>query len=93
MRPVHGVIAGLSLLLLLLQGQLWFGAASIPGWWELRGVVIEQRERNDRAAARNEALAAEVENLKEGTDALEERARYQLGMIREGETFYQVVEE
>ncbi len=87
------LIATLAVVLGLLQGQLWLGAASIPGLWELRSAVAEQRERNERAEARNEALAAEVENLAAGAEALEARARYELGMIREGETFYQVVEE
>ncbi len=87
------VIAALGLLLLVLQAQLWLGQVSIPGLLELRGAVAEQRAENERAEARNEALAAEVANLKEGTEALEERARYELGMIREDEVFYQVVEE
>ena len=90
MRWVNG---GLALLLVLLQVQIWFGQASLPGLFELRGAVAGQQAENDRAEARNEALAAEVENLKESTEALEERARYELGMIRQDEVFYQVVEE
>ncbi|MBK5937011.1 MAG: cell division protein FtsB [Halorhodospira halophila] len=90
MRWVNGL---LGVLLILLQGQLWFGQASIPGLLELRSAVAAQQAENERAEARNEALAAEVENLKESTEALEERARYELGMIRQDEVFYQVVEE
>ncbi|ABM62203.1 cell division protein FtsB [Halorhodospira halophila] len=90
MRWVNGLLA---VLLVLLQAQLWFGQASIPGLLELRGAVATQQQQNEQAEARNEALAAEVENLKESTEALEERARYELGMIRDDEVFYQVVEE
>ncbi|BAU57475.2 cell division protein FtsB [Halorhodospira halochloris] len=87
------VIGALALLLALLQFQLWFGPGSVPTLIELHSSLDEQRQANERAQARNDALAAEVEDLKEGLDALEERARYQLGMIREDETFYQVIEE
>lgn len=53
--------------------------------------LAEQREENERLLSRNRALQAEVEDLKEGIEAIEERAREDLGMIREGETFFQVV--
>ncbi|MFP4648944.1 MAG: cell division protein FtsB [Halorhodospira sp.] len=87
-------IGALVLLLIVLQAQLWWlGQANVPAFLELRGAVARQQAENERLEARNEALAAEVENLKEGGEALEERARYELGMIREEETFYQVVEE
>ena len=87
------VIGALVLLLIAIQAQLWLGQVSLPALLELRGAVAEQRAENERAEARNEELAAEGANLKEGTEALEERARYELGMIREDEVFYQVVEE
>ncbi|MFP4147448.1 MAG: cell division protein FtsB [Halorhodospira sp.] len=87
-------IGALVLLLIVLQAQLWWlGQTNVPALLELRGAVARQQAENERLEARNEALAAEVENLKEGGEALEERARYELGMIREEETFYQVVEE
>lgn len=90
LRWVIGALVGL---LALLQVQLWFGPGSVPALMELHDRVTDQREANERAQARNDALAAEVEDLKEGRDALEERARSQLGMIREDETFYQVIED
>lgn len=61
--------------------------------WRLRNAVAEQREENRILRERNASLAAEVRDLKEGQEALEERARTELGMIEEGETFFQVIEE
>lgn len=87
------VIGALAVLLALLQVQLWFGAGGVITIVELHSSLAEQRAANERARGRNEALAAEVEDLQEGLDAVEERARSQLGMIREDETFYQVIEE
>lgn len=84
---------GLGGVLLALQWQLWLGPSGVPELLELRESIAEQRAANRRAEERNDALAAEVESLKEGPQALEGRARRELGMIREDEVFYQVVEE
>ena len=85
--------AVLVALIVLIQYPLWFGKG---GW--LRAAQIEsdlqsQRGKNRELEARNAALAAEVRDLKQGTEAVEERARYELGMIRGDEVFYQVVPE
>ena len=75
----------------LIQYPLWLGKG---GWfrvWSLQGQVAEQREINEGLRARNAALAAEVQDLQSGTGALEERARGDLGMIREGEVFVQIL--
>ncbi len=82
----------LALLLLALQYRLWTGPGGLPDVLRLRAAVERQAEENARLAARNAALAAEVADLKGGLEAVEERARSELGMIREGETFFQVVE-
>lgn len=87
------MVVVLALLFVGLQGRLWFGDASVPAVYELRGALAEQEARNAAAEARNDALRAEVEDLREGRDAIEERARSELGMIRSDEVFYQVVEE
>lgn len=82
----------LTLLLIVLQYQLWVGQGSLPAAWELDRRAAEQQRENDRLRQRNRALEAEVRDLKQGLDAVEERARSELGMIRDGETFFEIVE-
>ena len=85
-------LLALLLLLLALQSKLWLGAGGLPDARELKRTVQEQRAENARLQQRNDALSAEVEDLKSGETAVEERARSELGMIKPGETFYRVVE-
>lgn len=85
-------VLALALVLAALQAKLWFGAGGLPDARALQQTVREQREDNARLAQRNDALGAEVEDLKSGETAVEERARSELGMIKPGETFYRVVE-
>lgn len=75
-----------------LQARLWFGSGGRGDVRALEASVKAQREENERLQRRNAALAAEVEDLKSGTAAAEERARTELGMIKPGETYYRVVE-
>ena len=82
----------LLLLLLYLQYQLWIGDGSLQDVWELHQEVELQRQKNIELRERNAALEAEVTDLQQGLDAIEEHAREDLGMVKEGETFYQVVE-
>ena len=86
------LLAGLIVIALLLQGELWFSRDGYRKTRDLRSAVEEQRAVNEDLKARNAALDAEVVNLKEGVDAAEERARTDLGLIGENETFYQVVD-
>lgn len=79
-------VAGLGL-----QAELWFSDEGYRKTLNLRDAVAEQRALNESLRDRNEALDAEVVNLKQGRDAAEERARTDLGMIGRKETFYQVV--
>jgi len=75
----------------LIQYPLWAGKG---GWfkvWDLQKQLVEQREVNDGLRARNNALDAEVHDLQSGTGAIEERARSELGMMREGEIFVQIL--
>jgi len=58
----------------------------------MKKAIAEQEAENEELRTRNKALEAEVQNLKKGLDAIEERARSELGMIKEGETFYRVIE-
>lgn len=82
----------LALLLGWLQYRLWFGEGSLEEVAELRREIASQREEIERLRARNAALAAEVEDLRDGLDALEERARSELGMLKEGEFFLQLID-
>ncbi|HZP93307.1 MAG TPA: cell division protein FtsB [Burkholderiales bacterium] len=81
----------LILLVAAVQYPLWLGKGGWVRVWELSRDIKAQRETNDRLAARNAALAAEVRDLKEGWDAIEERARLELGMIKQDEIFFQVL--
>ncbi len=83
----------LLLLILALQFQLWFGDGSLIKVWHLRKEIAAQQVENQSLQERNNALEGEVRDLKEGVEAVEERARTELGMIKDGETFYQVVRE
>lgn len=87
------LIAILLLVLVLLQARLWFGDGGVSDISVLRDRVATQEAENDMLLERNNALRAEVEDLRERLDAVEERARSELGLIREGEQFIQVVPE
>jgi len=76
---------------LTLQAQLWFSEAGFVKTRNLRVAVVEQNAQNDVLSRRNLALQAEVDNLKQSSEAAEERARTDLGMIGPKETFFQVV--
>jgi cell division protein FtsB len=78
-------------LLLLLQYPLWLGKGSWLKVWEMGKQVEAQKQTNEQTRKRNAALDAEVRDLKSGTDAIEERARSELGMVKQGEIFFQVV--
>ena len=71
--------------------QLWFGGHGVFKLWSLNRDITQEQNNNDSLMQRNERLHAEVKELKEGKEALEERARSQLGFIREGEKFYRVI--
>lgn len=93
-RIAAGVLIGvLVLILLILQYRLWVGEGSLAEVHALRQQIEQQRATLERLRRRNQALQAEVEDLKGGLEAIEERARSELGMIREGEIFYQVIED
>jgi len=83
----------LTVLLLLLQYRLWFSHDGLPSVLHLHRAVEVQRQDNAILEERNQVLTAEVHDLKSGLDALEERARSELGMIKQGETFFQIIEE
>jgi len=82
----------LVVLLLLLQYPLWIGKGSWLKVWDLNRQLEAQQQVNLQTQARNAVLDAEVRDLKQGTAAIEERARSELGMIKRDEVFYQIVE-
>ena len=82
----------LVVLLLLLQYPLWLGKGSWLKVWDLNRQVEEQQRINQQTKTRNALLDAEVRDLKQGTAAIEERARSELGMIKRDEVFYQILE-
>ena len=89
---MKALIAILIVLLLILQYKLWFGDGNMREVWRLQTAIQEQKKENETLRERNAALEAEVQDLKQGLDAIEERARSELGMIKKGETFYQIIE-
>ena len=82
----------LVILLVYLQYRLWLGDGGLLDLWNVHQEVEAQRDENARLRERNEALNAQVMDLKQGLDAIEERAREDMGMVKQGETFYQLVE-
>ena len=87
LRPLHLV---LSALLLVLQAQMWFGRGSVPDVMRLRQQLIEQKENNAAAQLANDRLSAELYDLKDGLEMVEERARTEIGMVKPNEIFVQI---
>ena len=77
-------------LLALVNAELWFGKGGVPRKLELEGRLQAQRTANDAARARNEQLTAEVRDLKEGLEMVEEKARFELGMVKPDEILVQI---
>jgi cell division protein FtsB len=88
MRILAGILGAL---IILIQYPLWLGKGGWMRAWHVDNELSAQKTKNDGLEVRNAALAAEVRDLKQGTEAIEERARYELGMIRQDEVFFQVV--
>lgn len=86
------ITLSLAALLLLIQYPLWLGKGGWLRVWDLDNQVVAAQKKNDDLKARNAKLNSEVRDLREGTGAVEERARYELGMIKQGELFIQVLE-
>jgi cell division protein FtsB len=81
----------LAALIVLIQYPLWLGKGGWLRTWEVDRQLAARKAKNAELEARNAALDAEVRDLKQGLDAVEERARYELGMVRQDEVFFQVV--
>jgi cell division protein FtsB len=77
-------------LLALVQAELWFGKSGVPRVMELSAKLREQTATNDASRQRNEQLLAEVRDLKEGLEMVEEKARFELGMVKPDEILVQI---
>ncbi|ABQ55473.1 cell division protein FtsB [Legionella pneumophila] len=89
MRPIFII---LIIALVALQHKLWLGDGNIIQWIKLEKKLEAHKSQNDKLAARNKALEADIKELKSGDQALEEQARYELGMIKQNEVYYQFVD-
>lgn len=89
MKPVMILLIAI---MVVLQYRLWLSHDGLPSLLRLHYAVEKQRQDNEKLEERNAVLAAEVADLKSGLDALEERARSELGMIKPNETFFHVIE-
>jgi len=86
------LISILVIIFIVFQYRLWFSDGGQIDVRRIQEKVEKQREENQRLKERNEALSAEVRDLKQGVEAIEERARREMGMIKENETFYQIID-
>jgi cell division protein FtsB len=84
------VTLALIALIALVHAELWFGKGGVPRVMELQTKLQAQHAENDAAHARNDQLTAEVNDLKEGLEMVEEKARYELGMVKPDEIYVQV---
>lgn len=84
------ITLALLALLAFVHAELWFGKGGVPRQQELQGKLAAQLAENDIALARNQQLAAEVRDFKEGLEMVEEKARFELGMVKPNEIYVQV---
>lgn len=87
LRPLQWILLAL---LLVLQGQLWLGRGSLPEVMRLRQVLKDQKQENAGARLANDRLSAELHDLKDGLEMVEERARSEIGMVKPNEIFVQI---
>lgn len=85
------IVLVLLVFFFLLQHRLWFGKNSVPDYLVLENNIKQQRLDNEKLIKRNKVLYADTDDLKSGLDGIEERARNELGMIKENETFFRIV--
>ncbi|EJR0682249.1 cell division protein FtsB [Vibrio parahaemolyticus] len=86
-------VIALTLLFGWLQYTLWFGKNGVSDYYTVKDEIEVQQQVNSKLQARNNEMFAEIDDLKQGLDAIEERARHELGLVKEGETFFRIVGE
>ncbi|GAB7218472.1 cell division protein FtsB [Vibrio comitans] len=79
-------------LLLLMQAKLWAGKNGVNDYRQVQDEIAIQSSVNSELRKRNDEMFAEIDDLRQGLDAIEERARHELGMVKEGETFYRIID-
>jgi len=89
---MRALALALGSLIILIQYPLWLGKGGWMRAWEIDRQVNAQKQNNAKLGVRNRALDAEVRDLKQGTEAAEERARYELGMVKQDEIYFQVLQ-
>ena len=89
MRALAAILASL---VVLIQYPLWIGKGGWVRVWETDRQLAQQKQKNAQLQARNSALEADVRDLKQGHEAIEERARYELGLVKPDEVFFQFVD-
>ena len=89
---MKALVAALVLILLVLQWRLWVGDGGVAELRQLEAQLVVQQQENETLRLRNNMLESEVLDLKNGLEAVEERARADLGMTRKDETFYMIIE-
>lgn len=87
------IVTPLIALVLVLQYKVWVGPGSMAEVNRLSSAIQAQQDQNEKLKERNAALKAEVSDLRQGLEAIEERARSELGMIQRGETFFHIIHE
>ncbi len=75
------------------QYTLWFGKNGVSDYYTVEDEIEVQQQVNSKLQARNNEMFAEIDDLRQGLDAIEERARHELGLVKDGETFYRIVDE
>lgn len=93
MKGLHYIclVLTLSAVFIFLQYRLWFAAGGVRDYFRLQQALVTQQAETQRLRERNHALLADIARLQQSQDALEGHARHDLGMVKKGETFYQVV--
>ncbi|WP_010450256.1 cell division protein FtsB [Vibrio rotiferianus] len=86
-------VIALTLLFCWLQYTLWFGKNGVSDYYTVEDEIEVQQQVNSKLQARNNEMFAEIDDLRQGLDAIEERARHELGLVKDGETFYRIVDE
>jgi cell division protein FtsB len=85
------ITVSLFFLLFGLQYRLWFGKHSVPDYWIMKEQIAQMQQQNRNLVQRNNLLKADIDDLKTGLEAIEERARSELGLIKQGETFFRIL--